>query len=197
MMEEELIKIWQSSNNQERIKFERSRLMIDVQSSVDRFHQSIKYRDLREIIVAIALIPIFGFIAYDVPFTLSKIGAILIVFWLIFVIIRLRSVKKIKPSAVTETYLDYLYKTRAYLNAQKRLLDSVLYWYILPSLSGLTLFLLGFMEVSERFITTMIIAVASAVVVGIAIYFLNKKAVKKEIIPRLEEADKLIKIMEE
>jgi len=42
-MEEELIKIWQSSPNQERIKFERSRLMMDVQSSMDDFNKKIKF----------------------------------------------------------------------------------------------------------------------------------------------------------
>jgi amino acid permease len=115
MMEDELIKIWQSSPNQERIKFEKSKLMMEVQSSLDRFHKSIKYRDLMETIPAIFILPFLLHIAYTIPFTLSKIGAIWCVISGIYIIIRLSRAKKNKPSAFTETYRDYLNKTKEYL----------------------------------------------------------------------------------
>ena len=51
MIEDELVKIWQSSPNQERVKFEKSRLMIDVQSSLDRLHRFVKYRDLMDTMI--------------------------------------------------------------------------------------------------------------------------------------------------
>src|SRR5882762_8339565 len=112
MIEEELIKIWQSSPNQERIKFEKSRLMIDVQSSMDRLHKNIKYRDLREQIAVAVVIPAFAYTAYAIPHLLSKAASLLIVGWAIYISIRLRNAKKHKPGAFTETYLDYLHKTK-------------------------------------------------------------------------------------
>jgi len=194
-MEEELIKIWQSSPNQERIKFEKSRLMIDVQSSMDRLHRGIKYRDLREQIAVAIVIPVFAYYAYAIPHTLSKVASVLIILWGIYIAVRLRNAKKHKPGAFTETYLEYLHKTRDYLLVQKQLLDSVLYWYILPGMALLFLFVLGFAGVpgKSRYIIKMSVI---NVVLAIVTYFLNKRGVKKEIIPRLAKVDELINVME-
>ena len=193
-MEEELIKIWQSSPNQERVKFEKSRLMIDMQSSMDRLHRSIKYRDLREQIAVVIVIPAFAYTAYAIPHLLSKVASILIIGWAIYIVMRLRNAKKYKPGAFTETYLEYLYKTREYLLIQKQMMDNIIYWYILPGMTLTMLFTLGF-GVEGRFKPIMKMAVFN-VVLAIATYFLNKRAVKKQLIPRLEKIDALIHVME-
>lgn len=150
MIEDELITIWQSSPKVEQIKFEKSRLIIDLQSSLDSFHKAVKYRDLREIIPAIVMIPLLAHATYTTPHTLSKIGAALGTIWCIYVIFRLTKAKKHKPSAFSENYISYLNKTREYLIVQKQLLDTVLYWYILPSCTGIILFFLGFIVIPEN-----------------------------------------------
>ena len=193
MIEDELIKIWQSSPNQEKIKFEKSKLMMDVQSSLDRFHKSIKYRDLIETIPAIFLIPFFVHIAYTIPFTLSKIGAIWIILGTIYIIIRLQKTKKHKPSDFTETYRDYLIKSKEYLNIQKKLLDTVLYWYFSPIAIGIVVFLIG----AIKDIQELLIKLGGLIALGIVVYFLNKRAVKKQITPRLKKIDELIQVLEE
>ncbi|HEY5745521.1 MAG TPA: hypothetical protein VIU12_05575 [Chryseolinea sp.] len=194
MMEDELIKIWQSSPNQERVKFEKSRLMMEVQSTLDDLHKKIKYRDAMEQIAVIVGIPIFAYYAYHIPFVLTKIASVLIIFWGIFVIIQIRRAKRYKPSAFTETYLEYLYKTREYLKIQKQLLDSVLYWYILPAMTLIFLFILG-PGIAGRLPKIVKMGVIN-VAIAAATYFLNKSAVKKQLIPRLEKIDALIKVME-
>jgi hypothetical protein len=195
MIEEELIKIWQSSPNQERIKFEKSRLMIDVQSSIDHLHKQIMYRDLVESIAVIIVIPSFISMAYSIPYTVSKVASLLIVAWAIYVFLRLRGAKKHKPGAVTETYLKYLHKTKEYLHIQKKLLDNVIYWYILPSMIFAFLFLLGFIGAPGKLGDVMGM---SAIVVSLEVtsYFLNRAAVKKQILPRLGKVDNLIHAME-
>ena len=195
-MEEQLIKIWQSSPNQERVKFEKSRLMIDVQSSMDRLHRGIKYRDLREQIAIVLVSPVFAYYAYVIPYTLSKVASVLVVLWGIYVSLRLRNAKKHKPGAFHETYLEYLYKTREYLNVQKHLLDNVLYWYILPGWAILSLFLAGFIGVPGK-LKWMIQTESLSIILSVAIYFLNKGGVKRQLIPRLTKIDALIKVMEQ
>jgi hypothetical protein len=194
MIEDELIKIWQSSPNQERVKFEKSRLMIDVQSSVDRFHKGIKNRDLMETIAAILGIPVFVYYSYSSPHILTKIASVLIALWGIYVIIRLRNTRKHKPGALTETYLEYLYKTRDYLKLQKQLLDSVLYWYILPAMIFMFLYILG-PGITGRLVKILNLSVG-LVAGGAFVYYLNKRAVKKQFNPRLEKIEELIKVME-
>tara|TARA_R110000737_G_scaffold225837_1_gene240595 strand:+ start:929 stop:1519 length:591 start_codon:yes stop_codon:yes gene_type:complete len=196
MMEDELIKIWQSSPNQEKIKFEKSKLMIEVQSSLDKIQRSWKYMIIRETIAAIIAIPAFLFITYNVPYTISKIGSIWIVLAVIYILIRLKSAKKHKPTDFTETYIDYLYKTKDYLNAQKKLLDTVLYWYVLPVFPGYVLILLGFIHIPEKR-KIIIIAALAFVVMAILAHFLNKRGVRKEFDPRLKKIDELIQVLEE
>jgi hypothetical protein len=194
MMEEELIKIWQSSPNQERIKFEKSRLMLDVQSSMDRLHRGIRYRDMREYIAIAIIIPAFAFSAIVLPSFLSKVASVLIIGYAIYVGLRLRNAKKHKPTAFTETYLEYLLKTKAYLLVQKQLLDSVIYWYILPGASLTMLFFMGF-GITGRLRPILKMAFGN-VVLAVATYYLNKRAVEKEFVPRLAKIDELIRVLE-
>lgn len=194
MIEDELVKIWQSSPNQERVKFEKSRLMIELQSSLDRFHKSIRNRDLTETIAAIMVIPVFAFYTYVIPHALTKIASVLICFWAIYVVIRLRNARKHKPGAMTETYQDYLYKMRNYISVQKTLLDTVLYWYLLPGFALMLLFLAGFIGVPGK--EAYIIRTGTfAAVLGVIVYFLNRRAVKKHILPRLAKVDELIEVI--
>ena len=194
MIEDELIKIWQSSPNQERVKFEKSRLMIDVQASLDRLHRKIKYRDLMEQIAIVLGSPVFIYYAFSIPFILTKIASVLIVVWGIYVFIRLRNAKKYKPGAFSETYLVYLQKTRRYLEIQKQLLDNVLYWYVLPCMILILLFTLG-PGVSGRWPKIIQMGVILSGM-AVAITYLNKRAVKRQITPRLEKIDVLIKTIE-
>lgn len=193
-MEEELIKIWQSSPNQERVKFEKSRLMIEVQSSIDDFHKKVKFRDLREEIAAFIAIPIFAYFAFTIPYLLSKVAAVLIIGFGIFVVVRLRNARKHKPGALAETYLEYLYKMRAYLVIQKQLLDSVLYWYILPGITLTMLFVFGF-GITGRLKPILKMAFLN-VILAVVTYYLNKRGVNKEIMPRISKINALIGVME-
>jgi hypothetical protein len=193
MIEDELVKIWQSSPNQEQAKFEKSRLMIEVQSTLDRLHQKIRYRDLMEQLAVVLGSPVFAYYAYSIPFVLTKIASVLIILWGIYVIIRLKKAKKHKPVALTETYLEYLHQTREYLRVQKQLIDSVLYWYILPAALLMFLFILGPGLVGR--LPKVLKLTGGIVALSVAIYWLNKRAVKKQLDPRLEKINKLIDVM--
>jgi hypothetical protein len=193
-MEEELIKIWQSSPNQERIKFEKSRLMIDMQSSMDRLHRGIKYRDLREYIAIVIVIPMFTYAAIAMPFILTKVASVLTVGWCVYIAIKLRNAKKKQPSPMIGTYLDYLRKTREYLLLQKQMLDTVLYWYILPGMTLTMLFVMGF-GIADRIKIIVKFAIGN-VLLAVFTYYLNKRGVKTEIIPRLKKIDELISVLE-
>ena len=196
-MEDELIKIWQSSPNRERIKFEKSRLILEVRSNLDRFHRAVKIRDITETDAAIFGIPFFAYQVYAIPFQLSKIASGLIVLWLIYVIYRLRRAKRNKPGNYSDTYIDYLRKSKKYLGIQKKLSDSLLYWYILPCLFAVVLFILGAYlggRADKQVFMRMIIFVIAT---GVAVFLWNRRAIKKQITPRLKKIDELLQVMEE
>jgi hypothetical protein len=193
MLEDELMKIWQSSPNQERIKFEKARLMMDVQSTVDDIHRKIKHRDIMEQLGALVGMPVFAYYAYHFPHPTTKIASVLIIVWGFYVIFRLRSAKKHKPGAYTESYRDYLHKTRKYLDIQKQMVDNVLYWYILPCALLSMLFVMG-PGIAGRL---PVILYMGVVLTGVSygIYILNKRAVKREFLPKLRKIDELIDAM--
>jgi hypothetical protein len=191
MMEDELVKIWQSSPNQERIKFEKSRLILEVQSGIDRLDKSIKYRDLSETIAVAIVVPAFIVIVFRVPFTLSKIAAALIVVWAIYVLIRLIGARKHKPGPLTENYLDYLHKNRQHLNAQKQLVETALYWYMLPAHILVSLFTLGYGRLP--FFIKMQVA---GLILGTFAFVRNKIVIKKTYKPRLDKIEQLIQVLE-
>lgn len=196
MMEDELIKIWQSSSNQERIKFEKSRLMIELQSSIDRLNRWWKYRVIVEIVAAFIVIPTFSFIAYWIPFATSKISSVLIIIYVVYIIARLIGVKKFKPNDLEENYLDYLKKSREYLDAQKNLIVTSIYWGTLPWYPIIFLFIVGFWEIpSKRYM--IILLFLSMVCMHIYGYFSIKRRIKNDINPRIERVDELIKTLKE
>ncbi|MEM9526298.1 MAG: hypothetical protein AAGA31_06795 [Bacteroidota bacterium] len=197
MIEEELIKIWKSSPEPEQVKFEKSRLMLDVQSKVDRLHKEMKWLYLREGLGAIIAIFMFSFYAFIIPYLLTKIAFVLIVLWAAFILYVIKKTKEKIPNQYALNYLDYLLKNREYLEEQKRLRENIFYWYVLPFISFVYLGLLGpYLDHPEKASGLAIIAIV-CLLGGITTYLLNKRSAKKFIEPKLEKVNGLIKKMTE
>ncbi len=195
MIEDELIKIWQSSSNQERVKFEKSKLMIELQSSLGRLHRWWKYIALFEMALAIFGILVGVFVIFKIPFVIVKTGIVLIIVLAIYLIIQYNGVNSYKPSDLEDSYLNYLKKNRQYLKAQKKFLKTYVYWGILPVYPIMLLFNIGLWEkVPVHFILTINLA---TIAIGIYGYFLNNKRVKNEINPRIKRIDKAIESLRE
>lgn len=201
-MENELIAIWQSSPNHERIKFEKSRFMLEVQSSLDKFDRTTRYWDFMEIGIAAIMIPIFAYQAYRLPSILSKLGAILIVIWLIYVIYIALKLKKAKPNE-DDAYLKYLKKSRVYLERHKKLSSKLMQWYVLPCMIGVVLIMIGKLDLLTKswsqIASTKMVWISLVVfgAIGIFVYQVNKWVVKKEFTPRLKKVGELIRLMED
>ncbi|WP_411031827.1 hypothetical protein [Spongiimicrobium sp. 3-5] len=195
MIEDELIKIWQSSSNQERIKFEKSKLMIELQSSLKRLDKWWNYLELSETVLAVFGVLLSTLLLFKIPFILTKIALGLMIICAIYLIIKYRGVKKFQPSDLEKDYLSYLKKNREYLQAQKKFLKSYFYWGILPVYPIMLLFTISIWEKVPIYLIVLI-NVAS-IGIGVYGYFLNKKRVKKEINPRISGIKELINQLEQ
>ncbi len=196
MMEDELIELWKSSSEQTRIRFEKSKLMIELQSSLGRLHRWWNFIERVNVISALITIPTFILIVYVAPLTSMKIASILVIAWSIYVGVRMSSIKKIKPNDFEKNYLQYLEKTKVYLLAQKRLLETSLNWAMLTIYPIVLLF---FVDLWDKPLARYIGVTAFLALVGIGIYehYLSKRRVKNEITPRLDQIDELIKELKE
>ncbi len=193
MVEDELIKIWQSSSNHEQIKFKKSKLMLELKYSLNSFQKSWKNMELRETIAAIIVILFFGYKLYFLSDIVLIIGHIWIILASIYIIIRLGGVKKYKEASYAENYVDYLEKTGNYLNVQKKMLDSVIYWYFLPIGIGILIVFIG----STGDAKMLALKIIGLIALGVFVHYLNKWSAKKYITPRLEKIESLKKIMQE
>ena len=195
MIEDELIKIWQSSGSQERIKFEKSKLMIELQSSLKRLDKWWNYIELSETVLAVFGVLLSTFLLFKIPFILTKIALALMIICAVYLIIKYRGVKKFQPSDLENNYLNYLKKNREYLQAQKRFLKTYFYWGILPVYPIMLLFTISVWEKVP--IHLIVLINVAAIGIGIYGYFLNKKRVKREIIPRISGINELINQLEQ
>ena len=195
MIEDELIKIWKASSNQERIKFEKSKLMIELQSSLKRLNRWWNYIELSETVLSVFGVLLSTFLLFKIPFILTKIALALIVICAVYLLIKYRGVKKFKPSDLENNYLNYLKKNREYLQAQKKFLKTYIYWGILPVYPIMLLFTIS---VWEKVSVSMIVLIILATIgIGVYGYFLNEKRVKREIVPRISGINKLINQLEQ
>ena len=198
MIEDELIKIWQSSSNQERIKFEKSKLMIELQSSLNRLHKWWNYLELSESILAVFGVLVSIFLLFKIPFILTKMAIALIMICAVYLIIKYQRIKKFKHSDLEENYLNYLKKNKEYLLVQKKFLKTYFYWGILPVFPIMILFNISIWnKIPENFIIGLIFINIATIGIGVYGYLTNKKRVKKEITPRISRVNKLINKLEQ
>ena len=195
MIEDELIKIWISSSNQERIKFEKSKLMIELQSSLKRLHRWWNYLELSETVLAVFGVLLSTLLLFKIPFILTKIALALMIICVVYLIIKYRGVKKFQLSDLENNYLNYLKKNREYLQAQKKFLKTYFYWGILPVYPIMLLFTISIWEKVPIYL--IILINVATIGIGIYGYFLNKKRVKREITPRIFRVNELINQLEQ
>jgi uncharacterized membrane protein len=198
MIEDELIKIWQSPSNQEYIKFEKSKLMIELESSLNRLHKWWKYLELSETILAVFGVLLSILLLFKIPFILTKTALGLMIICAVYLIIKYRGVKKFYPNELEENYLNYLKKNKEYLLVQRKFLNTYVYWGILPVFPIMMLFTISIWnKIPENFIIGLIFINIATIGIGVYGYFSNKKRVKKEINPRISRVNELINKLEQ
>jgi len=196
MMEEELLRIWKSSPVVEQVKFEKSMLMVDVQSGMDRFHRSMKWLYLREALGAIIAIPAFAYFGFTTPYLLTKIGSLLLVIWSVYLLFVIKRTRKLSPEEVWVNYSEHLQQTKHYLELQMSLRLKIFSWYILPCLSFSYVFGLGFVLEKGDYLLLAGMTVYM-IVIGLILYFLNRRSARKFVAPKLEKVRALISSLEE
>lgn len=205
MLEQELKEIWKNSSEAEKIKFDLSRLMMDLERKMNTIDREIRRRDRREIGTSAVAIPLFGFLAYEIPFPLSKVGIVLSMVWFAFVIYKLKSVQKYKrPIDCAMSFQEQLNVQKLHLKKQFDMINSILYWYLIPPFIFFTLTIIGFGDPSDYnwsswlankvfpfSLGEKIANVVICVLLYAAILWMNKNSAKTNLKPLIEEIDRV------
>jgi len=180
--------IWQASDNKNFVKFKSDELSNEIISKLDKFNKAVKRNAYTEIVVAIILIPVFSYLAIEIPFMLSKIGAIIIALSMVHIIYKMLQAQKKEIENFDLPMQEFLSNRKQQLLKQIQLIDNVLYWYILPPGIGVLLFVIG----ASVSLFTLIISLVLSVLIYVFIYIINKRAVHKRFNPLLEELESYI-----
>lgn len=201
MEEHELKDIWAKSSGVTHIKFNASQLINELTKTMDRIDRKIKSRDTREIGVSIFGILLFGYMAYEIPFPLTKFACVLTQLWFMYVIYRLRATRRNEKPDLSLPFKEQLNQRKAYLMQQEYLLRSVLYWYILPPFICNVLFFAGIGDTTpyDSFILNQLPESTSSKI-GILIFtsifyayivWMNRRAAKENFLPVIKDIEKL------
>ncbi|PEN09400.1 hypothetical protein CRI93_01355 [Longimonas halophila] len=166
-----------------------SELLQQVKAQSAAFDRTIRQRDWTESVVAAAVSVFFGWLAWHDPSTLVTAGALLVVAGSALIFGRLRYARtRFAAPPVNEPVRQRLQRERAKVDAQIRLLSSVLWWYIAPLLAGLLL-----MTVGDNGWSVFTVVYGTVVIAGAAaIYVMNQRAVERDLRPRRETLTQLL-----
>lgn len=151
----------------------------------------VRRRDRRETVVAVLLVPVFLLGAWNAPTPLASVGALVVAVTAALIPLRLRAARRADPDpglpATTALRLE-LERVRA----QERLLGSVGAWYLGPLGLGLALFLVGITSSAAWR------GAALALLVGTyaAIWWLNRRAVQRDVVPLVHALEASIRDVE-
>jgi hypothetical protein len=147
--------------------------------TVDRkFRRRIWWRDLSEIAVALVVATFFALIGQTWLRWVSVASCLFVVAWFI------RSRIIVRPARELPSVIERLKQMIRETEMQIELLRSILWWYLLPCAVGIFAMVLDF---SPRFhLPFLSIYGGVGAAMGVAIYWLNQRYVRKVLEPRRE-----------
>ncbi len=197
---DELQNAWQSQEPGKRVTLNLDLVLKEVARNQSHFAWSIFWRDVREVSVAWLMTGVFVYTGlrdqcwawYVCAFTVFAVGLFLLVD---------RLAQKWKQSAPTDPLKACFERALAQVNHQIWLLENMLWWYLLPPGIGIaTVFGYFLWDLRDTWpIGTMVLG-GVAVFVGLifwGVYRLNQYAVRKELLPRRQELEALLKALTE
>ena len=144
MLENELKNIWKNSSKEELVKFNKSKLILDIDSTLEDFDKKIKKRNMVVMLASIYVIISFTIVFFWQPELLIKIACLIAIPLAIMQIYLMKKVKKYKIDNYSLPLKEFLLKRQQYLIKERKLYDTtLLYWNILPFILIFTLFMIG------------------------------------------------------
>jgi len=197
MLEQELKNIWKNSSKAARISIETDQLIQEFDTKMTNIQKKIRKRDVREISASVIGIIIFSFLAFEIPFPITKLSCFLSILWFVFVIYKFRKSKQQNtPEKLSISLKGQLENKKILIQQQLELLNSAAYWYAGSSFITNFIFIIGLgnpadydwkNQLAENLLPLATNAKITTLI-GLAFFYLfiawiNKRAAKKELQP--------------
>lgn len=194
---EDLQKSWQAQDTAKQVSINADALLSQVRREQLAFRRTIFWRDVREVGVAALLVPVFIASGLRVNWTLHLCAFGCFVVGAYFLIDRWRQRKKTPD--LHDSLKDCAATALAEVSHQIWLLKNILWWYLLPIYVPMLVFfgclgwdLPGSVVAKLAVLLGMLCPMCFVTVLYAWIYWLNQRAVTKDLEPRRQELEKLL-----
>ena len=189
MNDAELKQLWRQQELAPPIQVSDTELINRMKTKMKKFDRDISQRDWRELIACVIVFAAFLCFSLRVRSPLSLAGCVVIMMSGVFIGWRLVATRRAHPPvSEAASTSDFLRAEIAKVDRQMRLLQSVLWWYLLPLFIGLELFELGF---NTRPGEQLLMLVFNLSIFGF-IYWANRRGVRKYFHPLKQELENML-----
>ena len=179
---------WKNEITQLADKQNVSNVIESLEKEATKLDKSIKRRDFLEISIALLLIPVWTWKLFYTASLMQTIGLWIAILACLLIPYKLLKAKQV-DARKDESILAFLNTEKNKLEKQKTLLESIAIWYITPLFTaivlitaGATVDASGIPQITEQ----LAIYYSCCVLLVVGIYFLNKRAAKKQLAPLLD-----------
>jgi hypothetical protein len=187
---------WQEQNDHLLSPEDREAMIARVCRRVERVGGAVLRRDVTETIAAVVVIIFFGQYFYGAPndYVVSKFGAGFLVCWALFIIFKMHRTRTIqRPASLDASVYEFCRVEMERLDRQIQLLRSVLWWYIAPAIIGANVMFIGMAGLGAASLAYGI----ATLMLACGIYWLNMRAVAKNLLPLRNELANLLSQLED
>jgi hypothetical protein len=183
---------WQAHSSRTRVTVDADSLLKEVQSHQRNFRALIFWRDFREVVVALVLIPVWFCLGLTLSLPWTWWLTVPVLVWMAGFMLVYRRRHMPKPSGPDQPLLPSVKNSLSEVEGQIWLLRNVFWWYLLPPSISISAF---FVQIGwstralgglQALAGVIVLEVLLALVYG-AIYFLNQYAVRSQLEPRRGE----------
>lgn len=200
-MDDELKQAWQSQTAAPRLTLDIELVLNEVRRNEQQFTAMIYARDVREVAVALLMVPVWIVIGIKMSSLWTWYLTIPALFWIAGFMIVDRKRQRRKECAPGDSLRSTIENSLAQVEHQIWLLRNIFWWYLLPPFAAMNIWLAHLMwrsrhagfEVLGEFAAIALFFV----LVGWFIYWLNQFAVRKQLEPRQKELQTLLKSLNE
>ena len=171
-----------------------SNVIESLEKETTKLDKSIKRRDYLEISIALLMVPIWIWKLFYAASLMQSVGLWIAIFACLLIPYKLVKAKQVDTQK-DDSILAFLNTEKNKLEKQKTLLESVAIWYIAPIFTaiilitaGATVDASGIPQITEQ----LAIYYGCCVLLVVGVYFLNKRGVKKQLSPLLDNVNKRI-----
>jgi len=187
---------WQGQSSQTRLTIDADLLLQEVQRNERHFTATIFWRDVREVGVALLLVPLWIYLGVKLSLPWAWYLTVPVLVWVAGFMLADRMRHKRRPPEPGEPLRQRVESSLAQVEHQIWLLRNIFWWYWLPlALSSLAFFgQIAWLGRSGGWGTALMVAfvVLIAVIALASAYRLNQNAIRSELVPRRQELEALL-----